>query len=125
VTVKLYHNPRCSKSRQTLAMLTESGVETDVVLYLDTPPSADELEQLLEQLKLQPMQLMRQGESVYNELGLGDREMSRAEAIAVMIEHPQLIQRPIMVFQGAAVLGRPPANVQPLLDQAVRLQAKE
>jgi len=113
--MKIYHNPRCSKSRQTLALIREAGVEPEVVEYLDHPPTAEELDAILNKLKLQPQELMRKGEAIYKELGLKDRELSRDEAIALMVEHPKLIERPIVIKGRQAVLGRPPENVQALL----------
>lgn len=113
--MKIYHNPRCSKSRQTLQLIRDAGIEPDIVEYLKTPPTADELDGILKKLKLDPHELIRTGEAVYRELGLKDRELSRQEAIAVMVEHPQLIERPIVVSGRSAVVGRPPENVQQLL----------
>lgn len=113
--IKIYHNPRCSKSRQTLALIEESGVELQVIEYLKTPPTADELDSLLKKLKREPQDLMRKGEDIYRELKLSERELSREEAIAIMVEHPKLIERPIVVKGRQAVLGRPPENVNELL----------
>ena len=111
----IYHNPRCSKSRQTLRLIRDAGIEPDVVEYLKTPPTADELDAILKKLKLDPHELIRTGEAAYKELGLKDRELSRKEAIALMVKHPQLIERPIVVSGRQAVLGRPPENVKELL----------
>ena len=113
--IKIYHNPRCSKSRQTLALIQESGVEPQVIEYLKTPPTTDELDSLLKKLKREPQDLMRKGEGIYRELKLSERELSREEAIAIMVEHPKLIERPIVVKGRQAVLGRPPENVNELL----------
>ncbi|MDE0736528.1 MAG: arsenate reductase (glutaredoxin) [Pirellulaceae bacterium] len=113
--MKIYHNPRCSKSRQTLAMIEEAGVPAEVVLYLEEPPTAVELEEILDSLGMEPAELMRKGEAVYAELGLPDRELDRAEAIEIMVTHPALIERPIVVKAGQAIIGRPPENVQQLL----------
>ncbi|QDT19318.1 arsenate reductase (glutaredoxin) [Gimesia chilikensis] len=113
--MKIYHNPRCGKSRQTLALIEEAGIEPEIIEYLKTPPTAEELDAILKKLKLEPQQLMRKGEAIYKELKLAERELSRDEAIAVMLEHPKLIERPIVVQGRKAVLGRPPENVKELL----------
>ncbi|MCA9053403.1 MAG: arsenate reductase (glutaredoxin) [Planctomycetaceae bacterium] len=115
MTVRIYHNPRCGKSRQTLQLIEEAGIEPEIVLYLDTPPSTRELGQLLKKLGLEPQQLMRKGEPIYKELGLADRDLSRQEAIQLLHDHPKLIERPIVVKGDRAILGRPPENVLELL----------
>ncbi len=113
--MKIYHNPRCGKSRQTLALIEQAGIEPEIIEYLKTPPTAEELDAILKKLKLEPQELMRKGEAIYKELKLAERELSRDEAIAVMLEHPKLIERPIVVQGRKAVLGRPPENVKELL----------
>ncbi|MBN72828.1 MAG: arsenate reductase (glutaredoxin) [Gimesia sp.] len=113
--MKIYHNPRCGKSRQTLALIEEAGIEPEVIEYLKTPPTAEELDAILKKLKIEPQELMRKGEAIYKELNLAERELTRDEAIAVMLEHPKLIERPIVVQGRKAVLGRPPENVKELL----------
>lgn len=113
--IRLFHNPRCSKSREALALLRERGVEPEVVEYLKSPPTAAQLEGLLSQLGLEPRQLMRRGEAVYKELGLDDPGLSRAALIAAMAGNPILIERPIAVRGERAVLGRPPEKVLELL----------
>lgn len=113
--MKILHNPRCSKSRKTLALIEQAGVEPEVVLYLETPPAADELDEILGKLGLEPMELVRRGEEIYKELGLGGRELSRQELIDLMVAHPKLIERPIVIAGERAVLGRPPENVTELL----------
>ena len=113
--MKILHNPRCSKSRKTLALIEQAGVEPEVVLYLETPPAADELDEILGKLGLEPMELVRRGEEIYKELGLGGRELSRQELIDLMVAHPKLIERPIVIAGERAVLGRPPENVKELL----------
>ena len=113
--MKIYHNPRCGKSRQTLALIEDAGIEPEVIEYLKTPPTAEELDAILKKLKMEPQELMRKGEAIYKELNLAERELSRDEAIAVMLEHPKLIERPIVVQGRKAVLGRPPENVKELL----------
>ena len=112
--MKIYHNPRCSKSRQTLALLQEKGVEPEVVLYLDTVPTNDELKILLAKLQIRPMQLVRKGEAVWKEKFKG-KKLSDDEIIAAMISNPKLIERPIVVKDNKAVLGRPPENALELI----------
>ncbi|MGQ4659410.1 arsenate reductase (glutaredoxin) [Lysobacter sp. F6437] len=113
---RLYHNPRCSKSRGTLELLRERGVEPRVIAYLDTPPPADELRGLLAMLDLPARDLLRTGEAEYAELGLADTGKSEDELIDAMARHPRLIERPIFVHGGRAVIGRPPERVLDLLD---------
>ncbi|NQV23996.1 MAG: arsenate reductase (glutaredoxin) [Rhodopirellula sp.] len=113
--VTIYHNPRCSKSRQTLQLIQDSGVEPNVVEYLKTPPSAEELDGILRKLNLEPIELMRRKEAKFTELALRDRSLTRDEAIAVMVENPVLIERPIVIKGRKAVIGRPPENVDQLL----------
>jgi arsenate reductase len=112
----IYHNPRCSKSRETLALLQEHDVEPEIIEYLKTPPTAAQLDEILRLLKLEPRQLMRSGESEYVELGLDDPALDRAQLIKAMVEHPRLIQRPIVLNRGRAALGRPPQQVLELFD---------
>lgn len=107
----IYHNPRCSKSRQTLALLEEKGVEPDVVLYLKEPPSPEQIADLLGQLGLSARELMRTGEDLYKEHQLDDASLTEQDLIQAMSEHPRLIQRPIVVHDGKAALGRPPEQV--------------
>ena len=111
----IYHNPRCSKSRQTLALLEENGVSPEVVLYLDTPPSAAELKALLGKLGIEARALLRKGEDAYKSEGLADTSLDDAALVAAMVAHPKLIERPIVVKGERAVLGRPPENVLELL----------
>ncbi len=113
--ITIYHNPRCGKSRKTLALIEESGVQPEVIEYLKTPPAPEELDAILKKLNLAPQELMRKGEAIYRELKISERSLSREEAIAVMLEHPKLIERPIVVKGKQAVLGRPPENVNKLL----------
>jgi arsenate reductase len=109
--VRILHNPRCSKSRQALKLLQDRGLEPEVVEYLKTPPSADELQHILNLLGLQPRALMRRNERIYSEAGLDDPSLDDAALIQAMIEHPILIERPIVLAEGKAALGRPPENV--------------
>ena len=113
--VTIYHNPRCSKSRQTLELIKQQGVEPDIVLYLQDTPNASELSQLLELLKISPRQLLRKGEADYKENNLSDPGLSDSALIDMMIKFPKLIERPIVVADGKAVLGRPPENVLEIL----------
>ncbi|MDA3132639.1 arsenate reductase (glutaredoxin) [Atlantibacter subterranea] len=115
-TVTIYHNPRCSKSRETLNLLKENGVEPEVVLYLETPPDAATLKQLLKQLGYSSARhLMRQKEEIYSELKLGDPALTEEQLIAAMVENPKLIERPIVVTEGNARIGRPPESVLEIL----------
>ncbi len=111
----IYHNPRCSKSRQTLQLLQEHQVEPDVVLYLETPPDAATLKSLLKKLGIGARDLLRKGEDTYKELNLGDTSLDDDALIAAMVANPKLIERPIVVKGNAAVLGRPPENVLELI----------
>ena len=115
MTVTIYHNPRCSKSRQTLALLQERGVTPTVVEYLKTPPDAATLGDILAKLGCPPRQLMRVKEAVYRELGLGDENLSDADLIQAMVENPILIERPIVLAGDRAALGRPPEAVLAIL----------
>ncbi|MEC7591984.1 MAG: arsenate reductase (glutaredoxin) [Pseudomonadota bacterium] len=115
MTVTIYHNPRCSKSRQTLALLQEHGVTPTVVEYLKTPPDAATLGDILAKLGCPPRQLMRVKEAVYRELGLGDENLSDADLIQAMVDNPILIERPIVLAGDRAALGRPPEAVLAIL----------
>ncbi|QLQ31104.1 MAG: arsenate reductase (glutaredoxin) [Candidatus Thiothrix singaporensis] len=114
-SVTIYHNPRCSKSRQTLELLESEGVIPTIVKYLETPPDAATLGSLLDMLGLQPRQLMRTAEAEYSTLQLDNPALTREQLIQAMAEHPRLIERPIVVKDGRAVLGRPPEKVLDLL----------
>jgi arsenate reductase (glutaredoxin) len=113
--VTIYHNPRCSKSRQTLALLQARGLTPEIVEYLRTPPDVATLERLLAALGLEPEQLVRKGEPRYAELGLDQRRPSRAEWLDLLAANPVLIERPIVVRGRRARLGRPPEQVLDLL----------
>lgn len=111
----IYHNPRCSKSRQTMALLQEQGIEPRVVEYLKDAPSVAELDALFKKLDREPQTAMRFGESVARELGLSKQDQrSRAEWLALIAEHPILLERPIVVHGAQARLGRPPETVREL-----------
>lgn len=113
--IKIFHNPRCSKSRQTMQLLESSGVTPDVIEYLNHPPSYDELAKTLDLLGLQPRELIRTHEKPYMENHLDDPGLSHEELIRAMIEYPILIERPIVVHDGKAVIGRPPEKVLDIL----------
>lgn len=113
--VTLYHNPRCSKSRQTLSLLRDNGVEPEIVEYLKSPPSAAQLKRILQLLDMAPRKLMRKAEAAYREQGLDDPRLSDAQLINAMVEHPVLIERPIAVTENQAAVGRPPENVLVLI----------
>lgn len=115
-TVSIYHNPRCSKSRETLSLLKSNGVEPEVVLYLDTPPDAETLKSLLSKLGFaSARELMRQKEDLYKELNLADAALSEEQLIQAMVENPKLIERPIVLANGQARIGRPPESVLEIL----------
>lgn len=115
MAVRIYHNSRCSKSRGTLELLQARGFEPDVVNYLDTPPSAEELKTLLHLLGMTPRQLLRSGEAEYKELALADPALDDEAIVQAMVAHPKLIERPIVVADGKAALGRPPEAVLAIL----------
>jgi arsenate reductase len=109
--ITIYHNPRCSKSRQALQMLRDRGIEPLVVEYLKQPLNEQQLKRLLKQLGITPRELLRKKEAEYRALGLDDSELSSDMLVKAMVEHPILIERPIVVADGKAVLGRPPEAV--------------
>ena len=113
--VRIYHNPRCSKSRETLKLLRDRGIEPEVVEYLKHPPSAVELDGLLRALGKQPRDLMRHKEAPYAALNLDDPGMTRGDLVMAMVENPVLIERPIVVVGDRAAVGRPPEAVLAIL----------
>lgn len=115
MSVTIYHNPRCSKSRQTLEIIRNKGIEPEIVEYLETPPSANKMKQLLTMLDMEPEQIMRKGEAIYKELGLKEAGLNKAELIKTLVDNPKLIERPIVVNGDKAALGRPPENVLDIL----------
>jgi len=115
MTVKILHNPRCSKSRQTLEIIREKGIEPMVVEYLKTPPSREELVDILEKLNMQPRDLMRKGEAEYKDNNLADDSLSSDQLIDAMLEFPKLIERPIVINDGQVRIGRPPESVNEIL----------
>lgn len=115
MSVTIYHNPRCSKSRQTLALLRERGMEPEIIEYLKTPPDAATLKKILSLLGLRPRELMRNKEAVYKDKGLDDATLSDDDLIAAMVNDPVLMERPIVIADGCAALGRPPEKVLEIL----------
>lgn len=113
--ITLYHNPRCSKSRQALALLQEHGIEPDTVLYLEQPPTLAQLRELLAKLGMAPRELLRKGEDAYKALNLADASLSDEVLLKAMVAQPKLIERPIAVRGDRAVVGRPPERVLELL----------
>ncbi len=115
MTVTIYHNPRCSKSRATLALLEEKGVAPKVVEYLTTPPSKAEMKRILKGLGMEPRDLMRRKEAPYAELGLDNPRLGRDDLIDAMLANPILLERPVVAKDGKYALGRPPENVLGIL----------
>lgn len=115
-SVQIFHNPRCSKSRQTLSILEENGIKPEVILYLEDTPDAKTIRSLLKKLGISARELLRKGEDAYKELGLKDETLSDEFLIEKMQEYPKLIERPIVVKGDKAVLGRPPENVSKLIN---------
>ena len=111
----LYHNPRCSKSRAALALLEARGLQPQIIRYLDTPPSPEELRALLAKLGIKARELLRTGEDEYQQLGLGDPGLSEARLLDAMHHHPRLIERPILIAGERAVIGRPPERLLEIL----------
>jgi arsenate reductase len=115
MSVTIYHNPRCGKSRQTLQLLQAQGIEPEIIEYLKNPPSAEELEDILQKLGMEPRELMRKKEPDYKTNGLNDASLDRQALIVAMVTHPILIERPIVLANGKAALGRPPESVLEIL----------
>jgi len=115
MAVTIYHNPRCSKSRKTLQLLTDNEVEPVVVEYLKTPPSKSELKLILKMLQLKPRDLLRKKEPEYKEQGLDNMSLTDEQVLDIMLAHPKLIERPIVVNNDKAALGRPPETVLEIL----------
>jgi arsenate reductase len=113
--ITIYHNPRCSKSRATLKILEEKGIQPIIIEYLQTPPNAATLDGFLGKLGIDPRQLMRRGEAPYEELNLADDSKDRTALIEAMVANPILIERPIVVNGEKVALGRPPENVLGIL----------
>ena len=113
--VQILHNPRCSKSRATLEVLRSEGIEPEIILYQDAPPDTDQLISILEKLDMQPRDLMRKGQSEYKQMELDNTQLSDEELIAAMRSAPILIERPIVLANGTASIGRPPESVLEIL----------
>ena len=112
--MKIYHNPRCSKSRNTLSIIQKMGNEVEIIEYLNSPPTAKELEVILEMLNIQPIELIRKNEIIWRE-NYRRKQMTEDEIINAMRENPKLIERPIVIKNGKAIIGRPPEKVLNLL----------
>lgn len=115
MSVVIFHNPRCSKSRQTLQLLRDKGIEPEIREYLKEPPSVAELDGILKLLDLEPRALMRTKEAPYKDLDLADATKSRTDLVKAMHENPVLIERPVVIANGRAALGRPPEAVLEIL----------
>jgi arsenate reductase len=113
--ITIFHNPRCSKSRQTLELLTEQGIVPHVVNYLENPPDHQQLDSILRGLDMEPRDLMRKNEAEYAAQGLDDSSLSRGDLIDVMVNYPRLIQRPIVVAGDKIAIGRPPEAILEIL----------
>ena len=112
--MKIYHNPRCRKSRETLQLINDAGKEAEVIEYLNTPPSTEELKSIIDMLGISPVQLLRKNEAIFKESFKG-KSFSDDEWIEIMVQNPKRIERPIVIEGNKAILGRPPENVQTLL----------
>ncbi len=115
MSVQIYHNPRCGKSRDTLKLLEAQGIAPEVIEYLKTPPTAADLQEILTKLGITPRELMRTKEPEYKDNGLDDKSLSDAELIEAMVRIPKLIERPIVLTNGKAAIGRPPEAVLGIL----------
>jgi arsenate reductase len=113
--ISIYHNPRCSKSRQTLALLKQKGFKANIIEYLKTPPDIETLTTIIQQLGISPRALLRKGEAMYKELNLKDESFSDQQLIQAMCDNPKLIERPIVIYNGKAKLGRPPESALEIL----------
>ena len=116
MSVKIYHNPRCSKSRETLSLLEEKGTETEIIEYLKTPPDEDTLKNIIKTLGINALQLVRVHEDEFKQAGLDKEGISDDEIIKAMIKFPKLIERPIVVNGNKVAIGRPPKNILSILD---------
>ncbi|TWT68757.1 arsenate reductase (glutaredoxin) [Crateriforma conspicua] len=113
---EIYHNPRCTKSREALKLLQSRGLDVRVIKYLEEPPSEKQLRQIVKLLGIRPELLVRKGEKLFKELGLADQTLTDKQWIAILAEHPRLIERPIVVHDGKAAIGRPIEQVVEILD---------
>ena len=115
MTTQIFHNPRCSKSRQTLQLLNDNAEDIEIFEYLKTPPTAKQLKEIITMLGIKPRDLLRKGEKEYKETGLNNMDLTDAQIIKAMVEHPKLIERPIVIKDGQARIGRPPEQVLEIL----------
>ncbi len=115
MSVKIYHNPRCTKSRQTLQLLKDRGIEPEVIEYLKTPPSFEELSDIIDKLGIKPRDLIRKQEAEYKANGLDDNQLDNEAIVRTMVNNPILIERPIVTANNKAAIGRPPENVLDIL----------
>ncbi len=116
MTVRIYHNPRCSKSRQTLALLREQGIDPQIIEYLKTPPDAEALRELLQLLDIAPLDLVRRKEAEFQESGLDQGEPDAERVVEAIVRFPKLMERPVVVSNGRAAIGRPPEAVLDILN---------
>ena len=115
MAVTIYHNPRCSKSRQTLSLIQEKSIDVNIIEYLKTPPNISQLKQILKQLGYEPRQLMRKSEQIYKNLDLGNENKTAEDLVNAMAQNPILIERPIVLSGEKAAIGRPPESVLNIL----------
>ena len=115
MTTQIFHNPRCSKSRQTLQLLNDNDQDAEIIEYLKTPPTAKQLKEIIDMLGISPRELLRKGEKEYKEAGLNDMALTDKQIIDAMVQYPKLIERPIVIKDGKAKLGRPPEQVLDIL----------
>ena len=111
MTIKIFHNPRCSKSRQTLTILEDNGIDVDIIEYLKESPNKETLLQIINLLDIKPRDLIRKGEAVYKEKGLNRDDLTDDDLVQFMVDNPILIERPIVYNDNRAIIGRPPENV--------------
>lgn len=111
----IYHNPRCSKSRATLALLEDNNVNTQIIRYLETPPSPQTLKKITKMLSLSPRDLIRTGETEYKKFGMDNQDLSDDQLLQLMSANSKVIERPIVIYNDRAVIGRPPENVLELI----------
>jgi len=111
MTLKIYHNPRCTKSRQTLELLKSKGIEPEIILYLENPPTFGEIDEILKMLDAQPRDIMRKNEAEYEEQNLDDKNISTKNLIEAIIKTPKLLERPIVINGNKAAIGRPAENI--------------
>ncbi|OUR64229.1 arsenate reductase (glutaredoxin) [Methylophaga sp. 42_25_T18] len=113
--ISIFHNPRCSKSRQTLALLEQQNIQPEIIEYLKIPPTVPQLNDIITMLNIEPRALLRKGEALYKELDLADLSLSNEQLIDIMCRNPKLIERPIVISNGKAKIGRPPESVLDIL----------